>query len=1099
MKYYIKILFVIIFFTFLHECLKGQPQSVCGEQTDFSWIKTAGGISSDEVKAISTDEDGNIYLTGYFSGELTFQSETVTSTGDKDVFLAKLDENGNLLWIRTGGSDRDDYGTGVAVDSEGYVYIVGVYNRIANFDGTILPFMINDNVFFIKYSPDGDIVWAKALGSGNDEIAGGICIDDDDNIIFTGYFKHTIEFEGEVIFSNGGINVFVAKFNTSGSLIWLKRYGNLQRDSYGLDIASDSDGNIFVTGEFINRIDFDPFHIISLGGSDIFIAKLNSSGEPQWLRGGGTNLDDVAGAVTTDENGNSHVCYRKNQSVNQGVIQKYNPGGTLVLNINFGNTGNVYPNDIIVDNNENIFITGMYEQNADFGDGAENSNGGPDYFLVKYLNDGTFSYKNFGGSPYSDSGNAIWIDNSGNIITGGMYQNNFVIESSNQTSRGNSDLMIIKYKKYFLFGDIIVSSINCDPNNMCIDVETIGGASPFIYNWSSGQTSEDICGIGTGIYTITVTDNTGCEIEKDVEVVALETPVINMPATVSACPFDMVTLDAGAGHFSYSWSTGENTQSIDVFDENTYYITVTDENSCSASASVVVSKLPNPSLFTVDPYYFCPKDFTDIQVPGYQQYLWSNGSVYSYLRVNREAEYWLRVFDGTCYYYDTIQLIKYPQADINLTSSRTTICENDSILITAAPGFPSYLWPDNSTSNTYWANESGNIYVTIIDQNGCRDSASINITHVPRPVVNLGNDTTVCSNLGYRLHPNNPYTNTSYLWNNATTDSTLVAGISGTYWVRATSNAGGCVEYDTISIVINPLPDIDLGDDINFCENDSVKLEIITNYPEILWSTGSTNNFIYVSETQEITVRVTDNNGCVGLDTIYMYENIVDYPFLGLDTTLCDGDVYTLSPKEEYYKYLWNTGSNLPYIEVREPGTYRVTVFDSYNCSNSASINIKYQSDPVILGVEVKPGGVFIYGDEGTPPYQYSLDEDMWQNENVFYNYPSGNYTASIRDKNHCKASIDFFLEAIYMIPSFFTPNADGYNDVWKLEGLYHFPNAVVKVFDRYGKEIYEFNASGDGWDGTYLGEPVPSDTYWYIIDLGISKEIIKGHVTIKR
>ncbi len=1103
MKNYLKILPVIILFAFLQETLQAQTQD-CGEQTDFSWIKTAGSIGEDEINDIATDENGNIYITGTFSNQLTFQSETIVSTGGKDAFLAKLDENGNILWIRTGGGANNDFGTGVAVDEYGNIFIVGTYNFNARFDGIDLSGYNHNNIFFIKYSSDGDIIFAQSYGGPEDDVTGGICIDKDNNVIFTGYYKFAINIGGTQIFAEGGFDTFVAKFDNSGNRMWVKKFGSGYDDA-GVDVATDQDGNIFVTGEFNDKIFFENLSATSTGGKDVYLAKLNGSGTPQWVRNAGTGSDDSAGSVTVDESGNSYICYRKNQLTNQGIIQKYNTIGTATLNISFGNSGNVYPNDIVIDNNGNIYITGRYQQNTDFGDGNENSNGEYDYFMVKYLSDGSFSYKNLGGSSTTDYGNAICISNSGNIITAGAYKNNFNIASTNHASQGNSDLMVIKYERYFIFGEISVSTINCNPNNMCIYTEVIGGTPPYSYNWSNGLTTEDICGISIGTYTLTATDNTGCDIEKTITVDPILPPTVHLPPTIIACPYDTVTIDAGSGYNSYLWNTGETTQSIRVFNNGTYSVTVTDENSCTATNNSVVTKLPNVNIFTSDVYYFCPQGRSDINVSGYQQYLWSNGSVYPYLQVSRESEYWLRVFDGACYYYDTIRLEKYPLTDIGLQSYRTTICEEDSTLLTVNTGFISYLWPDNSTANTYWATENGNIYVTVIDSNNCRDSASITITHVPRPIINLGNDTTVCSDNGYLLFPNNPYTNTSYRWNDNSTDSTLLAIASGTYWVEATSNSGGCKEYDTINITMYPIPYIDFGEDIVFCEYDSVKLEITESYPAILWSTGSTNNIIYISETQEVSVVVTDNNGCNGYDTVSLYQSIVPYPFLGLDTTLCDNDIYMLSPKEEYYRYSWNTGSNLPYIEITSPGTYRVTVSDEYNCTNTSSINVKFQPDPIVLDVEVTPGAVFVTASEGTPPYQYSLSEGnweteelSWQDENAFHNYPSGTYYAVIRDKNHCDSALEFFLEAQYKIPSFFTPNGDGYNDVWVIEGLYHYSNATVKIFDRYGKEISEFDASGGGWDGTYLGEPVPSNTYWYIIDLGTSKNI-KGHVTLKR
>ncbi|MDL2262053.1 T9SS type B sorting domain-containing protein [Bacteroidales bacterium OttesenSCG-928-I21] len=1097
MKKYIKIS-VFLFLLLTQKHLMSQVPNECGEETGFSWIKTAGGISNDEINDITTDAEGNIYITGAFSDDFSFQSTTTTSKGRKDFFVAKLNIDGNLIWLKTGGGVENDFGTGVTVDDFGNIFVVGTYNGNVSFDEHTLNSSGNDDIFFIKYSPYGDIIWIKKFGGPQKETSGGICVDNQNNIIFTGSYQIYINFDGRVIFSNGGMDMFVVKFDNNGSIIWVGEHGSPSND-VGIDVATDNNQNIFVIGEFYQTISFDSHSTTSNGGKDVFLAKLNSAGDAQWVKKAGTSNDDAAGSVAIDPSGNSYICCKKNQTLNQGCIQKYNSEGTLVLDVEFGESGNVFPKAIATDNNNNIVVTGKYQNNTDFGDGIEVSNGTDDYFLVRYLNDGNFNYKHFGGSPSSDCGNSLCINNNGNIIVGGVYQNNFNIQQTNHEAIGDNDIMIVKYDKYFLFGDVTVSSIQCNPNNMCIDTEIIGGTAPFTHSWSNGLSNPDICGLTAGIYTLTVTDNTGCAITKTITVEALSLPIINIPIIPQICPFDSVTLDIGDEFVNYLWSTGETTHSIRVLHEGSYFVTVTDDNSCSSTAQIDVTKLPNVPLFSEDVYYYCPQTQSNILIEGYERYLWSNGSPYPYLQTNRDGEYWLRVFDGECYYYDTLQLERYALTNINLSSDRTTICEGDSILLTTATNFISYLWPDNSTSNTYWASETGQIYVTVIDANNCRDSASINISHVPRPIVNLGNDTTICSDIGHILSPNNPHTNTSYLWSNNTTDTTFLASQTGRYWVRATSNLGACHEYDTINVVIHPLPTLNLGDDIVFCENDSVKLEITTNYPDILWSTGNTTNTIYVSETANIFVQVTDNNQCSKTDTISLFQSIVPYPFLGNDTTLCTNANLLLSPQEEYYQYTWSTGSSTSYIEITTPGTYQVTVSDEHNCTKSDAINISFQVHPEILEIESVPGAIFIHGTGGTPPYQYSLDNINWQEQNEFNNYPSADYTAVISDANHCKSTKDFFLDPLYRIPSFFTPNGDGYNDTWKIEGLYHSPNATVKIFDRYGKEIFEFKSPNDEWDGTYLGHPVHNDTYWYIIDLKRNNRTVKGHVTIKR
>jgi len=220
---------------------------------------------------------------------------------------------------------------------------------------------------------------------------------------------------------------------------------------------------------------------------------------------------------------------------------------------------------------------------------------------------------------------------------------------------------------------------------------------------------------------------------------------------------------------------------------------------------------------------------------------------------------------------------------------------------------------------------------------------------------------------------------------------------------------------------------------------------------------------------------------------------------LGYDTTLCEGDVYRLSPMEDYYKYLWQDNSSSSYINVQQPGYYALTVQDIVGCTASSSIHIDFANVPYIIGVDAAGGQIVIAADGGTEPYVYSYDGDTWQDLNVFTLLPEGYYTVSVMDQNYCMASINTYLDASINVPSFFTPNGDGYNDYWVVSGLYQFPNASVHVYDRYGKLLYEYTSSSLGWRGDYMGRPLPSDTYWYTIHLEEGRRPITGHVTIKR
>lgn len=282
------------------------------------------------------------------------------------------------------------------------------------------------------------------------------------------------------------------------------------------------------------------------------------------------------------------------------------------------------------------------------------------------------------------------------------------------------------------FGDIQISSIDCDALNMCIDVEIIGGEAPLTYLWSTGSDQEDICGLSPGDYQISVTDGNTCNITTSVNIEAPETPTISLPNSINACPFETITLDAGLGFDSYLWSTGEVTQSITVFDADAYSVTVVDDNSCTATASSVVTKLPNVNLIYDDYAYICEGDEMSFSLGGFSEYLWSDGTTEQTMTTGSAGVHWVSAFSGVCYYYDTIHIIHYPSPTLDIGND-VYLCSGDTLELVATGGFANYVWQDYSIGQSFLISESGTITLQVNDINGCSavDSIHAFVTEPP--------------------------------------------------------------------------------------------------------------------------------------------------------------------------------------------------------------------------------------------------------------------------------------------------------------------------------------------------------------------------------
>lgn len=297
---------------------------------NFMWAKRIGSNSislpGDGVESIKLDTFGNVYTTGYFSGTVDFNpgsgSYNLTSIGSSDVFISKLDANGNFLWARTFGSTSGDEGYSIDTDIWNNVYVTGQYRTTVDFDAGLGTFTLTSNgntdVFITKYSSAGNFIWAKAFGGIVADKGSDINIDKTGNVIATGYYTYTTDFDpGPATFtmnplSLGAKDIFVSKLDSGGNFVWAKSMGGNSGDDEGFSVVTDSQRNIYSTGYFNSDADFDPsaatYTLNYQSFSEIYISKLDSLGDFVWALLISGNNDERSKSIVLDQYESIYTC-----------------------------------------------------------------------------------------------------------------------------------------------------------------------------------------------------------------------------------------------------------------------------------------------------------------------------------------------------------------------------------------------------------------------------------------------------------------------------------------------------------------------------------------------------------------------------------------------------------------------------------------------------------------------------------------------------------------------------------------------------------------------------------------------------------------------
>ncbi len=688
----------------------------------------------------------------------------------------------------------------------------------------------------------------------------------------------------------------------------------------------------------------------------------------------------------------------------------------------------------------------------------------------------------------------------------------------------------------------VINAIIAGTTTICSGVSTTltasGGTS---YVWSNADITASITvsPITTTTYNVTVTDVNTCTASASATVTVTTPPVAAItPASATVCNGTGTTLTASGGT-SYLWSNADVTNSISVTPviTTTYDVTVTDVNTCTASASAIVT-VASPPVAVIAPaaVTICSGDNTTLTASGGTSYVWSNADVTVAITVSplSTTTYDVTVTDVnscTASASSVVTVNSLPVAAI--APNAVSICSGVSTTLTASGG-TSYVWSnaDITASITVSPITTTTYNVTVTDVNTCTASASA-IVSIIQPII-LSTVITDVSCYGgidgaVNLNVTGAQAPINYLWSNTELTQNITNVSAGSYMVTVTDNVG-CV--DTITATVSQPQQLNIAEthiDVTCYGYTDGSASVTSsggtppyNY---LWSNGNSSAFVSNLSAGNYSVTVDDQSACtVILNVLINQPTEISLSALITNPTCAsnpaDGSIIlSVTGGTNPYTFLWSNGNNTNTIINVLPGNYFVTVSDANNCLADSSFNVIYQYD---FTVDATPSVTINLGDNTT--IGFTVSGNIGNYQIIWDPYLSlscvdcaapiaspvitTTYQIEVTNDVGCFAidtvTVSVIPDYSLFIPNAFTPNNDGNNDFFEVFGnkkaLYF---VSILVFDRWGEKVFESNDINFKWDGVYKGEKLPPCVLVYQLKVsfvdGHSEKIFKGSVTLIR
>jgi hypothetical protein len=445
-------------------------------ELNWEWIKSALGNATSESMAV--DPSGNIYVLGDFSDNLIFDDLTLSCELFSDMYLVKYDEAGNVIWGKSFGGEWGDFGKSVTTDNQGNVYITGqfcsneiTFGSITLVNNYITPYFDESrfDIFTVKLDSNGTVIWAKKGGGIYFDYVNEICIDNSGNVYIFGYFQSPIiSFDTISLMNTGNWDIYLTKYDTNGNVVWARSaVGNGQENAWS--VTTDNEGNIYICGSYrSNIIYFDNFTLTNTSTEfDIYLVKYDKYGKVIRVKSASGEEWDEAKSVTVDEDNNVYMTgYFKsdtlffdsdtlflsnNDNINLDMyVIKMDSNCNIIWSRTTEGSAWMYPKSICSYKSDLISIIGTFTGTnfgyiENFGSSTITPVNSYDIFVVNYDSSGNDIRSESIGGMNMDFAQDNCIDSTGNIyITADFDSDSIVIDTITLINYYNNKMFVAK-------------------------------------------------------------------------------------------------------------------------------------------------------------------------------------------------------------------------------------------------------------------------------------------------------------------------------------------------------------------------------------------------------------------------------------------------------------------------------------------------------------------------------------------------------------------------------------------------------------------------------------------------------------------------------